>query len=121
MIKEIAFTVYAVTDMKASREFYEQALELTPSAEFDGGESGNWVEYNIGSGTFSIGCSPDWKPSTDGASVAFEVDDFEGTVTKLKEKNVPFKMEPMDFPTCQMAVVKDPDGSSIIIHKIKTK
>lgn len=120
MIKEIAFTVYAVTDMKKSRAFYEGVLGLVPSEEFGADqENPSWIEYNLGEGTFSIGCSPDWKPSQDGASVGFEVDDFETFTAGLKEKGVVFKMEPMEFPTCHMAVVKDPDLNNVLIHQRK--
>jgi predicted enzyme related to lactoylglutathione lyase len=118
MIKEIAFTVYAVTDMKKSKEFYEGVLGLVPSTEFN---SPNWTEYNIGSGTFAIGQSPEWKPSQDGATIAFEVDDFDAFTAKLKEKNVTFKMEPNSFPTCDMAVIKDPDLNNVLVHKRKVK
>lgn len=118
MIKDIAFTIYAVTNIEKSRAFYEGVLGLTPSPEFN---SGVWIEYNIGSGTFAIGCSDEWKPSEDGATVGFEVDDFDGTISKLKEAGVEFKMDSMAFPTCSMAVVKDPDRNNIVIHKRKEK
>lgn len=119
MIKNIAFTVYAVTDIPKARAFYEGVLGLTASDEFGGGDNPSWIEYNIGEGTFSIGCSPDWKPSEDGATLALEVDDFAEFTAGLKEKGVVFKMEPMEFPTCHMAVIKDPDLNNLIIHKRK--
>jgi len=119
MIKEIAFTVYAVTDIKRSREFYQDVLGLTPSEEFVGSEY--WTEYSVGSGTFAIGQSPDWKPSEEGATIAFEVEDFDKMIEDLKSKNVSFFMEPQGFPTCHMAVVKDPDNNKVLIHKRKEK
>jgi catechol 2,3-dioxygenase-like lactoylglutathione lyase family enzyme len=118
-IKEIGFTVYAVTDMAKARDFYENKIGLSPSADFDGSKNPSWVEYNIGPGTFAIGSSPDWKPSSDGATVAFEVDDFDQAVADLKEKKVTFLMEAADWPTCHMAVVNDPDGNKVLIHKRK--
>lgn len=126
MIKEIAFTIYAVTDMKKARGFYEGVLGLVPSDEFPVKEDSQWIEYNIGKapneGTFAIGYAPgQWEPSKDGASVAFEVEDFDATIAKLKEAGCSFKIEPMDFPTCRMAVVLDPDGSSVGIHKRHAK
>ncbi len=30
-----------------------------------------------------------------------------------------FDAEPFESPCCRMAVVKDPDGNKIIIHKLK--
>lgn len=118
-IKEIAFSIYAVTDIKKSRAFYEGALELVPSPEFPVKDDSAWIEYGIGSGTLAIGCSPEWKPSTDGACVALEVDDFDKAIEKLKAADVPFFMEPQSFPTCNMAVINDPDKNKIVIHKKK--
>lgn len=118
-IKEIAFTIYAVTDIKRSREFYQNVLGLAPSPDF--ADSEFWTEYNIGSGTFAIGQSPDWKPSEDGATIAFEVDDLEAVAKELKEKGVSFKLELQSFPTCSMAVIKDPDNNNVLIHQRKNK
>ena len=121
MIKEIAFTIYAVTDMPKSRAFYESALGLKTNDEFNGkdGKNENWIEYDVAGQTFAIGCSPDWKPSQDGATIAFNVDDFDAAIKKLKADSVPFFMEPQEFPTCHMAVITDPDKNKIVIHKKK--
>lgn len=116
MIKNIAFTIYAVTNIPRSKAFYEGVLGLVPSKEFNGD---SWVEYDLGEGTFAIGCSPDWKPSQDGATIAFEVDDFDATIAKLKAAHVTFKLDAMSFPGCSMAVIKDPDLNNVLIHKKK--
>jgi predicted enzyme related to lactoylglutathione lyase len=113
----IAFTGIPVTDMKRARAFYEGALGLRPAAEF--GE-GMWVEYELGNDTIAIGSVGDqWKPSPDGTSVAIEVDDFEGAINDLKAANVTFAAQGIESPVCRMAVVQDPDGNKIIIHKLK--
>ena len=119
MFKEISFTVYAVSDMPKARAFYEGVLGLTPSSEFDGSNNANWVEYNIGSTTLSVGCSPDWKPSVDGAVAALEAIDFDACIAKLKASGANFFMEPLGFPGCSMAVVTDPDKNRILIHRKK--
>lgn len=120
MIKDIAFSVYAVTDMARARAFYEGVLGLKPSADFPTADS-HWVEYNIGSGTLSIGSSPNWKPSEDGVVVALEVDNFDEMIGELKSKEIPFRLEPQSFPSCHMAVICDPDKNRIMIHQIKAK
>jgi predicted enzyme related to lactoylglutathione lyase len=113
----IAFTGIPVTDIKRARAFYEGALGLKPSAEF--GE-GVWIEYELGDETLAIGSVGDqWKPSPDGTSVAIEVEDFEAAIKDLKAANVTFAAEGIDSPVCRMAVVQDPDGNKIIIHKLK--
>jgi catechol 2,3-dioxygenase-like lactoylglutathione lyase family enzyme len=113
----IAFTGIPVTDMKRARAFYEGTLGLKPSAEF--GEA-VWIEYELGDGTLAIGSVGDqWKPSPDGTSVAIEVDNFETAIKDLKAADVTFAAEGIESPVCHMAVVQDPDGNKIIIHKLK--
>lgn len=113
----IAFAGIPVTDMKRARAFYEGALGLKPASE--AGEV--WIEYELGDDTLAIGSVGDqWKPSPDGTSVAIEVDDFEAAIKDLKAANVTFAAEGIESPVCRMAVVQDPDGNKIIIHKLKT-
>lgn len=101
--------------MKKAKDFYEGILGLVPGTEFN---SDQWTEYLIGGVAFALGCAPDmYKPSSDGATIAFEVIDFEMAVTKLKENGVEFQLEPQSYPTCQMCVVFDPDRNKVILHK----
>jgi len=117
MITEIAFTGTPVTDMKRAREFYEGALGLNPALESAGGM---WVEYEFGTGTFGIGCYGEvWKPSAEGTCIAFEVDDLDAELARLKSLNVKFHMEATDTPVCRFAIIFDPDGNKILIHKRK--
>lgn len=113
---EIAFTAYAVTDLAQSRKFYEEVLGLKPTCIK---ERGPWVEYNIGSGTLGIGIHPQWKSSRDGATVALEVTDFDEAIAHIKSHGVTFEMGPLETPVCHMAVLRDPDGGKIVIHKRK--
>ncbi len=116
-IIEIAFTGTPVTDIKRARAFYEGVLGLKPTMESAGGL---WVEYDIGNGTFGIGCYGEvWKPSPDGTCVAFEVDDLDAEISRLKSKSVTFAMGVTDTPLCRFAIICDPDGNKILIHKRK--
>ncbi|MFZ5862850.1 MAG: VOC family protein [Nitrospirota bacterium] len=118
-VTEIAFAGYPVTNLKRARKFYEGVLGLTVSKVF-GDENVAWVEYDIGTGTLAIGnMAPEWKPSPNGGSVGLEVDDFDGAVKRLKQQGVTFAVEPMESPVCHMAVVSDPDGNSVTIHRRK--
>jgi predicted enzyme related to lactoylglutathione lyase len=81
---------------------------------------GMWVEYEIGNGTLGIGCYGDvWKPSPDGTCIAFEVDDLDAEIARLKSRGVKFAMEAMPTPICHFAIICDPDGNKILIHKRK--
>ena len=116
--KKIAFTGIPVTDLKRARAFYEGVLALEPSGEFG---DGVWIEYDIGPDTLAIGSVGDqWKPSEDGTSVAIEVEDFNAAIKSLKDAGAAFAAEGIESPVCRMAVVQDPDGNKIIIHKLKS-
>ena len=118
-VTNIAFIGIPVTDIKRARAFYEGVLGLKPSDDFS---EGVWIEYEVGGGTLAVGSVGDqWKPSSDGTSVALEVDDFEGTIKSLMAAQVPFDTENVESPVCRMAVIQDPDGNKIIIHKLKPK
>lgn len=117
MITDIAFTGTPVTDMKRARAFYEEILGLKPARESAGGM---WVEYDLGSGTFGIGSYGDvWRPSAQGTCIAFEVDDLDAEVARLKEKQATFSMEITESPVCHFAIVCDPDSNQIMIHQRK--
>lgn len=116
---EIAFTGYPVTDLKRACEFYSETLGLKESRRF-GDEQKAWVEYDIGPGTLAIvNTAEEWKPSANGGAAGLEVDDFEAALARLRQRGVKFLIEPMETPICHFAVVSDPDGNSIAIHKRK--
>ncbi len=118
-ITEIAFSCYPVTDMGRARAFYEGVLGLKTTMDHDFGENGHWVEYDIGSGTLCLGRYEGYKPTGDGCNVGLEVEDFDAAIAKLKAAGTVFKMEPFETPVCHMAMVRDPEGSVVIIHKRK--
>jgi predicted enzyme related to lactoylglutathione lyase len=120
-VLEVAFAGYPVTDLKRARGFYEGTLGLTASHVF-GDDTTAWVEYDIGTSTLSIGNgAPQWKPSPGGGCVALEVEDFEAAILRLKQHGRTFYLEPIETPVCRMAIIADPDGNSITIHKRKAK
>ena len=119
-VTEIAFSVYPVTDLKRARAFYEGTLGLNPGMVYEG-EGVGWIEYEIGPGVVAIGAgSENFKPSSNGGSVALEVGDFDQAIQELKNAGTKFVIEPLDFPGCRMAAVLDPDGNTITIHRRKT-
>ena len=120
-VTEIAFSCYAVTDMARARKFYEDVLGLKPTTVVNTGEH-QWTEYEFGPYALSLGCAPGmFKPSPDGCSVALEVENFDDAVAQLKKHDVKFRIEPIDCPACRMAMIFDPDGNTLCIHKRKAK
>jgi predicted enzyme related to lactoylglutathione lyase len=117
-ITEIAFTGYPITDAKRSRAFYEGVLGLEASRTFGEGEL-LWIEYDLGAATFALSnmSAEEWRPSNDGPVIAFEVDDFDGAIERLKANEVDFVLEPFASPVCRMTIIRDPDGNALAIHK----
>jgi predicted enzyme related to lactoylglutathione lyase len=117
MIKGIAFTGSSVTDMKRARAFYENVLGLNPSEEMAGGK---WIEYEVGGGTFAItNIDPEWTPSDQGTAIAFEVDDIDVAIGKLKKSGAKFFLDKSETPVCWTAIIYDPDRNKVVIHKRK--
>ena len=118
-IKAIGFVAIPVTDIKRARLFYEDVLGLTAAEEMMGGM---WIEYAIGADTLAIAnVGEQWRPSDQGTGAALEVEDFEQAIKRLQNRQVPFAAEPFETPCCHMAVVQDPDGNKLIIHKLKSE
>ena len=116
-INNIAFVGIPVTDVPRARKFYEGVLGLGVSDEM---MSGNWIEYTVGDNTLAIAnVGEQWKPSNQGTVAAFEVENFDEAIKQLRNQDVSFAAEAFETPCCHMAVVKDPDGNKLIIHKLK--
>src|SRR4029079_12165717 len=116
-IKNIAFVGIPVTDMQRAREFYEDVLGLNVSDEM---MDGKWIEYSTGEATVALAnVGEQWMPSGEGTAAAFEVENFDEAIKQLRQQGLPFAAEPFGTPCCHMAVVQDPDGHTLIIHKLK--
>jgi predicted enzyme related to lactoylglutathione lyase len=116
-VKAIGFIGIPVTDLKRAREFYEEVLGLKASEEMMGGK---WIEYAVGDDTLAIAnVGEHWRPSDQGTGAALEVENFDDAIKQLKDGKVSFAAEPFETPCCRMAVVQDPDGNKLMIHKLK--
>jgi predicted enzyme related to lactoylglutathione lyase len=120
-ITEVAFIGYPVSDINRARDFYEKLLRLSPGEfnhEIAGMPGKYWIEYEVGNVTFAI--SNAWEPSgQSGPSVAFEVDNLEETISSMKSAGVTFVADHIETPFCCFALIADPDGNAITIHKRK--
>ena len=117
MLKSIAFFVYPVTDMARARKFYEETLGLKLAMNYQDA----WVEFELDGQTLAItNMDLGHQPGAKGGMIAFEVDDHNKVVTALKEKKATFVMDTYETPGCHFAVVADPDGNQIMIHRRKS-
>ena len=119
MFRKVAFTMYPVKDMARARAFYEETLGLGPSRS---GATSPWVEFDLpGGGCLAITTVTEQAPSANaGGTIAFEVDDLPALIKDLSDKGVKFLADDIESPVCRMAICADPDGNSIILHKLKS-
>jgi len=116
-ILEFAFVCYPVTELARARDFYERILGFTP-ASFWGDNTKGWIEYEVGPHTLALtNFSDDWKPSTQGVTLGLEVDDLEQSVAELEGHQVQFTLKLTQSPVCRFAIIQDPDGNKLFIHK----
>ena len=121
-IIDIAFVCYAVKGLKAGQAFYEGVLGLKPTKTYYMGpdQDQGMVEYDIGGGTLAIGCgAPMFKPGGNNVTAALEVEDFEAAMRRISERSVKVLMAATETPVCWMALIEDPDGNPIMIHRRK--
>lgn len=119
-VSEIAFTLLPVLNLEKARHFYEEVVGLKPSHVFLK-EGMGMVEYDIGQATLTIGAgNPFFKPQAAGA-VALEMADFGAAVDEFKKHGTRFVLQPIETPVCHMAIIADPDGNQIILHKRKAR
>ena len=119
MLKKVAFTMYPITDPTRARAFYEGTLGLTVGSQ---ASNGDWTEYDLpGGGCLALFRGGNLKPNASGGSVAFEVDDLDAEIARLKEAGVEFKAEMIHSPVCRMSVILDSEGNSIMLHELKKK
>jgi predicted enzyme related to lactoylglutathione lyase len=117
-VTEVAFVCYPVTDMARARAFYEGVLGFSPGSVWEHSGAA-WVEYEIGPHTIAISnmAAEQWKPSANGPAAALEVENFDASIELLKSEGVRFAYEPFASPICRTAIILDPDGNSLGIHR----
>ncbi len=117
MFKKVAFTMYPVKDSTRARAFYEKTLGLAVGKT---STSGVWTEYDLpGGGCFALFLSDDMQPSASaGGTIAFEVEDLDALIARLKGEGVEFKAELIHSPVCRMSVILDTEGNSILLHEL---
>lgn len=119
MFQKVAFTMYPVKDSARARAFYGETLGLRAGSQ---ASNGVWTEYDLpGGGCLALFNHPDPKAaqSPGGASIAFEVEDLDALVARLRGEGVDFTDDNIQSPVCRMATLKDTEGNTIILHKLK--
>ncbi|MCU4717434.1 VOC family protein [Halapricum hydrolyticum] len=115
--KAVDFVQYTVSDLDTAVPFYRDTLGLTLEDRLD--EHG-WAEFAMPPTTLALNEPGPQDPSTPGggsASVALAVDDVEEAVADLREEDVAVLTEPFETGVCEIAIVADPDGNPIVLHR----
>ena len=110
--KAVDFISYAVTDMDKAEALWRHLLGLpveVPRGE-PGTRSNGYMELDAGVALDRT------QPN---GIVALAVDDVGEAVEELREKGVTIAMEMIESPVCWMAVVEDPDGNQVLLHRRK--
>lgn len=118
---EFAFVGHPVASLRRARAFYEDVLKL-PAPDVLGGRldgDRGFLEYQVGSGTLAV--TTDWSnglpPEFPSTGLVLEVEDFPEAIRHITDCGVAFELGPFEGPTCSIAVIADPDGNKIGIHK----
>jgi predicted enzyme related to lactoylglutathione lyase len=115
VLKRVDNTHYWTKDMDRSVAFYRDVLGLALRTRM--GE--DWTEFEVAGTTVALhGTREGHAPPQDGATIVFEVDDLEGTMTSLRAKDVAFEGEVNEVPGYGRFVsFRDPDGNLLQIFE----
>jgi predicted enzyme related to lactoylglutathione lyase len=122
-VTEFAFVGHPVSSLRRARKFYEEVLRFAPPNAIDGklDSDTGMLEYEIGSQTLAITTA--WtdgqRPEQPSAGLVLEVEDFRNAIEHIKAHGIRFELGPFEGRGCSIAVIADPDGNKIGIHKRK--
>jgi predicted enzyme related to lactoylglutathione lyase len=108
---------YMVKDAPRAIAFYRDVLGLEPVMTYP---ENRGAEYELADGTtFGLwgggGTVMPFQPSN---GILFAVDDFDRAVAAIKARGIQVLME-HETPACFMAMINDPEGNTITLHKRK--
>ncbi len=112
----IDLTGYMTTNVPRALDFYRDALGMEPTKIYpdDAG-----AEFTLADGaTFGLWNPRDTMPFAKSQSVMLAVDDFPAALAHITSRGIPIIMQ-NESPVCFMAMIADPDGNQVIVHKRK--
>ena len=111
-VRGVDFVVVNVADIDAAVRFYREVAGVTaPLLE----ESATWAELDLA--PVALALRHDASDPGVNAAVSFGVDDVDATVERLRAAGRPVLIEPRDSGGCRSALVTDPDGNLLLIHR----
>jgi predicted enzyme related to lactoylglutathione lyase len=113
-VEQVDFISVPTQDIPRAKRFYGELLGLEHEKDTPGG-----AEYRAGQVTLGI-----WKPEDQGlpfvpnqSGFALRVSDVAEARRELEGQGVQFDMDTFDTGVCHMALMRDPDGNQVILHR----
>ena len=114
-VERMDFVSVPVTDLERSTAWYRDVLGLEQTGQ------GQWPEFRLGENAFLYLLDPTnigqefQGPHT--SAIALRVPDVHEAQRALEEKGVEFIGDPYDTGVCHMAMLHDPDGNALMLHR----
>ncbi len=107
---------FMVSDLEASKDFYGRVLGLKEISRPDFGFPGAWyqlgdIQLHLISGR--VPHTPDEAPGPRDEHVAFAIDDYEGTIKRLKEEGIPHLEQFIPALGFRQVFARDPNGNMV--------
>jgi predicted enzyme related to lactoylglutathione lyase len=113
-VRAIDFVVMNVSDMERSKAFYRDTLGMEfPIWE----DTANWQEFDAP--PVAMALRVDKRNPGANAAIALAVEDVAAAVEELRGKGVTVLSETREFDVCFSAMIQDPDGNLLLLHKRK--
>jgi catechol 2,3-dioxygenase-like lactoylglutathione lyase family enzyme len=115
IVERTDYVSVPVTDLERSTRFYGETLGLPQIGH------GQWPEFQLGENVSLYLLDPTnigqtfEAPHT--ASIALRVADVDAARAELEGRGVVFSAETFDTGVCHMALFRDPDGNSLMLHR----
>jgi predicted enzyme related to lactoylglutathione lyase len=113
-VEHVDFIAVPTRDVPRAKHFYGELLGLEHEKDTPAG-----AEYRAGQVTLAI-----WSPESQGmefapnpAGFALRVPDVAEAQRELEEHGIKFDMDTFDTGVCHMALMCDPDGNQILLHR----
>lgn len=118
-IRGVDFVVHYVRDLEEAVSFYRDTLDLKLELH---NPQWNWAEFSVPPITLVLFGTYKGGPLTHGkggSGLALAVDDFDAAIEELRRKGVEVGWGPNELSTCHVAMITDPGGNPLFIHKRK--
>jgi predicted enzyme related to lactoylglutathione lyase len=110
----VDFISLEVSDLDKAVAFYRDVLGLELAGHWP---DVPWAEFNVAPTTLALTEAPKDRELITGGSVALAVEDVGAAIAELQEAGVKVLLGPAESPVCNYALIADPDGNVLGIHR----